>query len=105
MKWQRARILSGPVAGGELWLRVGPPELVSLSGRHNGGERPYEAQPRQQAIRHLTHLRSVITGREIAIAPELVELLARGPEDFLDEDPPKELLEVWRESRGLGPRQ
>lgn len=105
MKWQRARIIAGPCRGGELWLQAGPPLTMSIVGSHGGGLVPYEPHDRRFVLRFLTHLESARTGREIAISPELVELLARGPEDFLDEDPPEELLEAWRESKGLGPRQ
>lgn len=91
MKYQRARLIetdmTGEVrAGYELWVVVGKPTMQAARivgmGIIDAPELRYETGLRSPA------------GRRSVIPARVVELLARGPEDFAD-DVPLQSFEDW----------
>ena len=81
-KWQRARIiLCSPLpaaVGKEIWLKIGKPTLDTgpdIITRRNVTFESFEMNIYEPSTKRLLH-----------IAKHQIEFLARGPEDFADDD-------------------
>jgi hypothetical protein len=89
MKWQKARILESlfnrELIGRELWVKCQPPQME------------FREHPDSDELIGLPAYESALRGRRqfIAIPAACVELLARGPEDFRDDDPVFMTWDEW----------